>query len=339
MNENLKYQYTPLPQPIPITEQVWPEGTLPIVTTRTMTYMHESFIRECIEGILMQKTTFPVQVLIHDDASTDATANIVREYELKYPKVIKAYYQIENSYTKADKRERRAEFMSWVRGKYIGLCEGDDYWTDPLKLQKQVDFLEGNSEFSICFHRFKYDFQDNRQFVNDSLEDIFSDNKYFFSFNVIEYFSRWMTQTCTVLIRSNCIDFEFLGKLKHTFDVILFYSILKKGKGALLGFEGAIYRKHNQGIYTGIDTISYCKLHYEAFKDLFGIDNSPIIKDVYLYNIKTYLKNYIMVSKKLDFNLIYDLIKDIFELHSNFNSIRSTGLLIVKSFIRRLIKK
>ncbi len=146
------YKYTPLPEPIPITEQRWPEGTIPLVHTRTMTFMHENYIRDCIEGILMQKTTFPVQVLIHDDASTDKTAEIVKEYELKYPRLIKAYYQKENSHTKPDKRERRTLFMKWRIGKYEAICEGDDYWTDPLKLQKQVESLENTQGCLVCFH-------------------------------------------------------------------------------------------------------------------------------------------------------------------------------------------
>ena len=141
--------FTHLAEPIPITEQNWPEGTIPLVTTRTMTFMHENYIRECIEGILMQKTTFPVQVLIHDDASTDRTAEIVREYEQKYPGVITAFYQTENSYSKPDKHERRKDFFDLIQGKYIALCEGDDYWTDPLKLQKQVEFLEANPDYGL----------------------------------------------------------------------------------------------------------------------------------------------------------------------------------------------
>ena len=152
METEYKYHYAPLPEPIPITEQEWPEDVLPLVHTRTMTFMHEKFIRECIDGILMQKTTFPVRVLIHEDASTDDTANIVSEYEKKYPRLIQAYYQTENSYSKKDARERRAPFHKWRIGKYEALCEGDDYWTDPLKLQKQVDYMEQNTDCSLCFH-------------------------------------------------------------------------------------------------------------------------------------------------------------------------------------------
>jgi len=145
------YHYTPLPEPIPITEQKWPEGTVPLVHTRTMTYMQEEYIRDCIEGILMQKTTFPVQVLIHDDASTDKTPDIIREYEEKYPHLIRAYYQTENSHSKSieEKRGLRKPFDEMCTGKYEALCEGDDYWIYSLKLQEQVEFLERKHDYVL----------------------------------------------------------------------------------------------------------------------------------------------------------------------------------------------
>lgn len=161
MNKDKNYSYQQLPEPIPITEQQWSEDTVPLVCTRTMTYMHEPFIRYCIEGILMQKTTFPVRVCIHDDASTDATAVIVREYQAKYPKLIWAYYRKENTYKHPERTKLLGDFMAWASaGKYQALCEGDDYWTDPLKLQKQVEFLEGNEEYSACFT--------NSEIINES---------------------------------------------------------------------------------------------------------------------------------------------------------------------------
>ncbi len=113
--------------------------------------MHAPFIRDAIEGFLMQQTTFPVEILIHDDASPDGTAEIVREYEKKHPQLIKATYQIENQHKKKPKTDKYIKPHP-RRGKYVAMCEGDDYWTDPMKLQKQVEFMEANPDFSMCFH-------------------------------------------------------------------------------------------------------------------------------------------------------------------------------------------
>ncbi len=123
----------------------------PLLSISCATYNHENFIKDCLDGFVMQKTNFNFEVLIHDDASTDNTANIIREYEQKYPDIIKPIYQTENQYSKG--KPISATF-NWPRAqsKYIALCEGDDYWTDPNKLQKQVDFLEANPDYMMCFH-------------------------------------------------------------------------------------------------------------------------------------------------------------------------------------------
>ena len=112
-------------------------------------YNHEKYIRSALEGFVMQKTSFPFEVLVHDDASTDRTAEIIREYEIKYPDIIKPIYSTENQYSKNDGSLSRIQYGR-VQGKYIALCEGDDYWTDPLKLQKQYDLLESHPEIDIC---------------------------------------------------------------------------------------------------------------------------------------------------------------------------------------------
>lgn len=120
----------------------------PLVSICCLAYNHEPYIRQCIEGFLMQKTTFPIEILIHDDASTDNTAEIIREYEAKFPIIIKPIYQIENQYSKGVGVSRAFQFPR-AKGKYIALCEGDDYWIDPLKLQRQMDFLECNKEYGL----------------------------------------------------------------------------------------------------------------------------------------------------------------------------------------------
>lgn len=121
-----------------------------LVSILCNTYNHENYIADAIEGFLSQKTNYKYEILIHDDASTDRTAEIIREYELKYPDLIKPIYQKENQYSKGiDVSEIN---NARATGKYFAICEGDDYWTDPNKLQKQVDFLEEHPDFTLCVH-------------------------------------------------------------------------------------------------------------------------------------------------------------------------------------------
>lgn len=121
------------------------------VSVCCMTFNHKDFIKQCLESILMQKTKFNFDVIIHDDASTDGTQEIIMEYESKYPFLFFSMLQSENQYSKA-------KVYPWLflyplaGGKYIAECDGDDFWTDPYKLQKQVDFMEANPDYSICYH-------------------------------------------------------------------------------------------------------------------------------------------------------------------------------------------
>ncbi len=112
-------------------------------------YNHEKYIRECLEGFVMQKTNFKFEVLINDDASTDNTAGIIREYEKKYPNIIKPIYQTVNQFS-IDRNVTINILFPRISGKYVAVCEGDDFWTDPLKLQKQVDAMEANPSCHMC---------------------------------------------------------------------------------------------------------------------------------------------------------------------------------------------
>ena len=125
------------------------ENTL-LVTIRCITYNHELYIRRCLDGFVMQKTNFRFEAIVHDDASTDGTTDIIREYAEKYPDIIKPILEKENQYSKHDGSLLRI-MNEHTHGKYVAMCEGDDYWIDPLKLQKQVDFLEQNSEYGLIF--------------------------------------------------------------------------------------------------------------------------------------------------------------------------------------------
>lgn len=130
---------------------IWKQPNRPMVSICCITYNHGPYIKSALDGFLSQKVDFTYEILIHDDASTDGTADIIREYTEKYPHIIKPILRQENQYSKGISNISIFNFPR-ARGKYIAMCEGDDYWTDPLKLQKQVDYLEAHPDCSLCFH-------------------------------------------------------------------------------------------------------------------------------------------------------------------------------------------
>lgn len=122
------------------------------VTVGCTVYNHEKYLRKCLDGFVMQKTTFPFEVIVHDDASTDRSPEIIREYAEKYPELIKPIFQKENQYSQ-NISITRTYIFPMVRGKYYASCEGDDYWCDENKLQKQYDAMEANPNCLFCAHK------------------------------------------------------------------------------------------------------------------------------------------------------------------------------------------
>lgn len=132
---------------------------VPLVSTLCVVYNQAPYLRQCLNGLVSQETTFPYEIIIHDDASNDGSTEIIREYAEKYPNRIQTIFQSKNQFSQ--KKEIWATFLiPRAKGKYITFCEGDDYWCDPQKLQKQFDFMEAHPEVSICYHQFReYDQQ------------------------------------------------------------------------------------------------------------------------------------------------------------------------------------
>ena len=166
-------------------------------------YNHSKYLRKCLEGFVRQKTSFPFEVIVHDDASTDDSATIIREYAEKYPHIICPIYQKENQHSKKISYFRNFLYPA-VRGKYFAICEGDDYWSDDTKLQKQFDALEAHPECSFSTHIVRNISEDgtilpstlpailkyNEGVINahDLLLDIFE--KVFYPFQTTSYFFR-----------------------------------------------------------------------------------------------------------------------------------------------------
>lgn len=222
----------------------------PKLSVICLTYNHAKFIRQALDGFVMQKTNFPFEVIVHDDASTDGTVEIIKEYEKKYPDIIKPIYQKENIWEKGiDSKEY---IYPKIKGQYVALCEGDDYWTDPLKLQKQVDFLEENPDYSICFHPVVVHWEDNR--APDSFYPTQKQISKIKNFNLKTLLKQNFIQTNSVVYRwrfhndnSDIIPPKILPG-----DWFLHLIHAQVGKIGFLPDVMATYRRHPNGIWTGV---------------------------------------------------------------------------------------
>jgi len=225
--------------------------TTPFVSISCITFNHKDYIRQAIDGFLMQKTNFTFEVLIHDDASTDGTEEIIREYEAKYPEIIKPLYEKENQWTKG--RIGSAVFnFPRAQGKYIALCEGDDYWTDPLKLQKQVDFLEGNPDYALCFHPVKIWDEEKQKLIDDYLTREVPETT-----DIYELAKGNYIHTPSVVFRSKTIknlpDELFKSPVG---DYFLHMLSAEYGKIKKLPNTMAVYRVSNSGVWS-LQTADY----------------------------------------------------------------------------------
>ncbi len=133
----------------------------PLVIVRSLVYNHEPYLRQCLDGFVTQKTNFKFEVQVHDDASTDRSKEIILEYAAKFPEIIKPYIEEENQYSKGNNG-----VWKWgeLNSKYIALCEGDDYWIDPLKLQKQVNYMENHPDCGMVYTQAMKYFQETSEY-------------------------------------------------------------------------------------------------------------------------------------------------------------------------------
>lgn len=251
----------------------------PLVSIDCITYNHAPYIRQCLESFLKQKTNFPFEILIHDDASTDGTADIIREYEERYPNIIKPIYQSENQYSKAISISTKYNFPR-AKGKYIALCEGDDYWIDPLKLQKQVDLLENNSDCSLCCGGYQKQTELEKQLICEKKEDLF------FKFDLEDWSKKWLTKTLTVIFRSEFLQ-EYLSiTYKYRRDIHLFYFLLKKGKGLYLSEILGVYNIHETGICSMVAKNVNAMHSYSCYKEIFEYYEDDISRKMFLTSVK-----------------------------------------------------
>lgn len=222
----------------------------PLVSVHMITYNHEKFIAQALDGILMQEVDFPYEIVIGEDKSTDRTREIVCDYQRRHPDKIRLHLSRENLY-----RQHLAGYgpLSAGRGKYIAVCEGDDYWTDPKKLQKQVAWLEQHPESSFCFHPCKVE-QEGGGVVSGPAETPTAETGKAVDFEDSKALLMWcIVHTVSAMIRAKMLpDFNKGWTSLPVGDWPIFFHLGMQGPFACLPDTMAVYRQHAGGIWSSL---------------------------------------------------------------------------------------
>jgi len=239
-----------------------------MVSVCMITYNHEDYISQAIEGVLMQKTKFPIELIIGEDCSTDKTREICVEYQQKYPEIIKLQLPEKNK----GMMRNFIENMQAAQGKYIALCEGDDYWTDPYKLQRQVDFLEKNEDFSICFHAVGVKKEQENVVVNDYITRDVPDVTDIYDLAQGNYI-----HTPSVVFRKNEEVLELTSSPNiFVIDYVLHMFNARFGKIKKLPDIMATYRIHSSNMWVDSDNVSMSKNIVKYLKGLLNKFSSEV---------------------------------------------------------------
>ncbi len=280
----------------------------PLVSMCCITFNHEKFIAQALDSMLMQETDFPFEIIIRDDCSTDNTREIIQQYAKKFPHIITTILETENQYSKWINPFIPA--YEKAKGKYVTILEGDDYWRDKLKLQKQVDFLEKNSEYILSYH--------NSIIVNED-DNLISEKK---NLSPADYTQEAMLcgevliLTNTVMFRkvNNVMAKQLNGVLNA--DTVLWHLLGHYGKSKYQEeIEYAAYRTHSGGVWSSLDT-------FEQFKKALQIRKY----------LKLLLKDDIKLVNKLIYKINYHFADGLFK------SLASRDFNSFKNIIKTLIK-
>jgi glycosyltransferase involved in cell wall biosynthesis len=262
---------------------------VPVVSVHMITYNHAPYIAQAIEGVLQQKTSFPFELVIGEDCSNDETREVVFEFQLKFPGLIRVITSDKNV----------GMIMNWCRtmkgcrGKYIALCEGDDYWTSPIKLQKQVDFLDSHSGCSACFHNV------NVEYVNNPEKNhIFHNTKMKNIFTLLDIVSNHFIPTCSTIFRAGLFgEFpDWYSKIPMG-DWPLHVLNAQHGDYGYIDEILATYRVHDGGVWSSQNRVDIlektivaenlvnCYLNYK-YKHIFRHKKSKWYEEIALIELK-----------------------------------------------------
>lgn len=277
---SLSNTYSFLEKPIPVLEQRWPAGTLPLVTVSCLVYNHIDYLELCIKQLLEQQTSFPIEIVFHDDASNDGSVEVLKKYANLFPQLIKLVLQEKNIYHH-NVRKIENDLHQCRKGKYIANCEGDDYWIDPLKLEKQVRFLETHPSFSGVHTKVEY--------VDSSGKNVGISNKVTSKLTEADFSDivlNSIIHSVSFMYRSNVLvmNNKYIWDLSdHYYDQYLFLATALYGKIKYIDEITAAYRI-NVGVLKTWNRFSKAKYSEEC---IIFFQKAPLKDD---WRIATYLK-------------------------------------------------
>lgn len=245
---------------------------LPLVSVCIQAYQHESYIAQCLDSVLNQTTTFNYEIILGEDASTDGTRAICKTYAQNFPDKIRLFLRHRKDVIfmngLATGRYNFIQNLKSSHGKYIAILDGDDYWTDPFKLQKQVDFLESNTNYSICWTKYKI-LEGKFMQVPDWANTLFETPSYEITYE--NFSTPYCTHTLSCMFRASTFTYRDILRFRYFKDNSLYLKCLQVGKGAVLNFYGGVYRKHDQGIYSLASDYQQAISNYSNYEEILAL--------------------------------------------------------------------
>ncbi|MGK0307345.1 MAG: glycosyltransferase involved in cell wall biosynthesis [Urechidicola sp.] len=265
---------------------------LPKVSIVMLSYNHSKTIKKAIEGVLMQTGDFDMEFILANDCSSDNTDEVIKELleNNNYPSWIK--------YKKHEDNIGMTTNFIWAlsqcKGTYIALCDGDDYWTDPLKLKKQVDFLDQNEQFTFSFTRFHVQENSSQDLKDDKNGHYFKEDDTFVSFDFEKFSKGWYGGLLTIVFKASSFNVESAKKYKYFRDIHLYTELLNKGKGVCLNFFSSVYCIHEGGNYSSATLLERAKTGSKCYQELYS-NNKEVnaLKLKYRYFHRSYIKELI----------------------------------------------
>lgn len=270
----------------------------PLVSVVVVTYNHVNYIEMCLKSILTQKTTFSFEIILGEDDSTDGTKEICIKYASQFPKIIKLFLRKRNDVIyineKPTGRFNIIESLKVAKGKYIALCDGDDYWLDNNKLQKQIEFLEKNTSYVMCFHNASILHQKKNKIIGNILSTKISEK----TFNTSHLFHSPFIPSASVVFR-NLKNFHLPNWVIKTpsFDMAVFTLLTKYGKIKYLDKIMSIYRVHPQGVSRTHNGLFLLRSRIFLFENLNNHFNNYYIEE-HEKEVKKLIWKYILSNQK-----------------------------------------